>query len=142
MTIRTATDDDQTPQPPKSKNNHQSDQLQENASHEDFHGKTFSNQTHRSTTDPDARLYKKSKGQEAYPRFLVHDLIDVESGIILKTDASIASGTAEREISQQQLNAVRFQHPQIQIRRYRDKAYGTPAYLAYLISQGIIPLIA
>ncbi|QKY69703.1 hypothetical protein Len3610_08920 [Lentibacillus sp. CBA3610] len=73
----------------------------------------------------------------------MHDLIDVESGIILKTDASIASGTAEREISQQQLNAVRFQHPQIQIRTLSgDKAYGTPAYLAYLISQGIIPLIA
>ncbi|WP_176447638.1 hypothetical protein [Lentibacillus sp. CBA3610] len=61
----------------------------------------------------------------------------------MKTDASIASGTAEREISQQQLNAVRFQHPQIQIRTLSgDKAYGTPAYLAYLISQGIIPLIA
>jgi len=118
-------DDDQNPQPPKSKNNHQSDQLQENASHEDFYGKTFSNQTHRSTTDPNARLYKTSKGQEAYPRFLVHDLIDVVPGIILKTDASVASGTAEREISQQQLNAVRFQHPQIHIRTLSgDKAYG------------------
>ena len=136
-------DDDQNPQPPKSKNNHQSDQLQENASHEDFHGKTFSNQTHRSTTDPDARLYKKSKGQEAYPRYLVHDLVDVESGIILKTDASIASGTAEREISQQQLAAIRFQHPQIHIRTLSgDNAYGTPAYLAYLFSQGVMPLIS
>ncbi|QKY70860.1 hypothetical protein [Lentibacillus sp. CBA3610] len=47
-----------------------------------------------------ARCNKKSKGQEAYPRFLVHDLIDVESGIILKTDASIASVQLKREISQ------------------------------------------
>ncbi|QKY71252.1 transposase [Lentibacillus amyloliquefaciens] len=92
----------------------QSDQLQENTSHEDFHGKTFSNQTHRSTTDPDARLYKKSKGQEAHPRYLVHNLA-----------------------------AVRFQHPQTHIQTLSgDKTYGTPAYLAYLISQGIIPLVS
>ncbi|WP_156418615.1 hypothetical protein [Lentibacillus amyloliquefaciens] len=59
----------------------------------------------------------------------MHNLADVESGIILKTDASIASGTAEREISQQQLNAIRFQHPQIHIQIFSgDKAYGAPAY--------------
>lgn len=107
-------DDDQNPQPPKSKNNHQSEKLQENTSHEDFQGKTFSNQTHRSTTDPDARLYKKSKGQEAHPRYLVHNLA-----------------------------AVRFQHPQTHIQTLSgDKAYGTPAYLAYLISQCIILLVS
>ncbi|MFA1822276.1 transposase [Virgibacillus oceani] len=88
-------------------------------------------------------LYKKSKGQEAYPRYLVHDLTDVESGIILKTNASIASGKAEREISLQQLAAVRFQHPQIYIKTLSgDKAYGTPDYLACLFSQDIIPLIS
>ncbi|HSH24506.1 MAG TPA: transposase, partial [Massilibacterium sp.] len=137
--------DDEEPPTPKSKGNNENDseELQENASHEDFHGKTFSNQTHRSTTDPDSRLYKKSKGQEAYPRYLVHNLTDVESGIILKTNASIASGKAEREISLQQLAAVRFQHPQIDIQTLSgDKAYGPPDYLACLFSQGIIPLVS
>ena len=33
----------------------------------DFHGEKWTNQTHRSTTDPDARLYSKSKGKGAFP---------------------------------------------------------------------------
>lgn len=140
----TDSDDDDQSQPPKSNNNKsESDQLQENASHENFHGKKFSNKTHRSTTDPDSRLYRKSRGQEAFPRYLVHDLTDVDSGVILKTNASIASGKAEREISMQQLASVRFQHPQIQIQTLSgDKAYGTSAFLSRLFSQGIIPLIS
>lgn len=117
--------------------------LQEEAVHEDFHGKKFSNATHRSVTGPDARLYKKSKGQEAYLRYLAHNVIDVTSGVILSTQASMASGTAEREISLQQLADLRFQHPTIRIRTVSaDKAYGTPEYLGTLFSQGIIPLVS
>jgi hypothetical protein len=85
--------------------------LAEQAVHEDFHGKSFSNQTHRSTSDPDARLYKKSNGQEAHPRYLVHDLVDVRSGVILDRRASRAAGTAEREVSLKQIAAIRFRHP-------------------------------
>jgi len=39
-----------------------------------FHGKKRSNETHQSTTDPDARLYKKSKGSEAEKSYLGHEL--------------------------------------------------------------------
>jgi len=53
-----------------------------------FRGIKFSNQTHRNVTDPDARLYKKGKGQEAYPRYLVHDVIDVQSRVILSRKAA------------------------------------------------------
>ncbi|BCJ87959.1 transposase [Effusibacillus dendaii] len=117
--------------------------LQEEAVHEDFHGKKFSNATHRSVTDPDARLYKKSKGQEAYLRYLVHNVVDVTSGVILSTQASLAAGTAEREISLRQLTALRFQHPTIRIRTVSaDKAYGTPEYLGALFAQGMIPLVS
>jgi hypothetical protein len=128
-------DDSQPPAPPARKEQ----RLEDEATHEDFHGKTFSNQTHRSVTDPDARLYKKSNGQEAHLRYLVHHVTDVKSGVILSAQASIASGTAERETSLQQLSAIRFAHPQIRIRTLSaDKAYGTTDYLQALFTQGIV----
>jgi Transposase and inactivated derivatives len=117
--------------------------LGEQAVHEDFHGKSFSNQTHRSTSDPDARLYKKSAGQEAHPRYLIHDLVDVRSGVILDRRASQASGTAEREVSLEQLAAIRFRHPSLSILTLSaDKAYGIADYLLELNRLGIVPLVS
>lgn len=40
------------------------------------HGVKYSNQTHRSTSDPHARLYRNGKGKERKPSYLVHDLIE------------------------------------------------------------------
>ena len=48
--------------------------LSENGRDVDFHGKKRSNRTHQSTTDPDARLYKKSKGSEAKRRWATWDM--------------------------------------------------------------------
>ncbi len=45
------------------------------------HGVKYSNQTHRSTSDPDARLYRKGKGKESKLSYLVHDLIDTKSRV-------------------------------------------------------------
>ncbi len=76
-------------------------------------------------------------------RYLVYDVVDVKSGVILSRQASIASGTAERETSVQQLAAICFAHPQIRIRTLSaDKAYGTTEYLRALFEQGIIPLVS
>jgi transposase len=136
-------DEPPTPPVPPIGSSPKAKQLQEEATHEDFHGKTFSNATHRSVTDPDARLYKKSNGQEAHLRYLVHHVTDVKSGVILSAEASIASGTAERETSLTQLAAIRFCHPSIRIRTLSaDKAYGTPEFLHALIVQGIVPLVS
>lgn len=77
---RDSDDDSQPPAPPARKEQ----RLEDEATHEDFHGKTFSNKTHRSVTDPDARLYKKSGGQKAHLRYLVHHVTDVKSGVIIK----------------------------------------------------------
>ncbi len=63
----------------------------------DFHGEKWTNQTHRSTTDPDARLYSKSKGKGAFLSFMGHDLIDTKSRVILETQGTQATGTAEPE---------------------------------------------
>ena len=50
-----------------------------------FHGQKFSNQTHRSKTDPDARLYRKGKHQEAKLRYLVHNAVDLRSRVVMAT---------------------------------------------------------
>src|SRR6202046_3909234 len=49
----------------------------------DFRGEKRSNQTHRSTTDPDARLYRKGPGMEAKLCFIGHGLMENRSGLIV-----------------------------------------------------------
>jgi transposase len=63
----------------------------------DFHGEKRSNQTHQSTTDPDARLYKKSKGSEAKLSYLGHVLMENRHGLLVKTMLTQANGRAERD---------------------------------------------
>ena len=60
--------------------------------HTDFHGKRFSNKTHRSATDPDAQFYRKSKGKEAKLSFKAHNLADTKSRVIVATSATRVSG--------------------------------------------------
>ena len=63
----------------------------------DFHGEKRSNETHQSTTDPDARLYKKSKGSEAKLSYLGHVLVENRHGLLVKTMLTQANGRAERD---------------------------------------------
>ena len=62
----------------------------------DFHGKQRKNDTHASTTDPDARLYRKGPGKEAKLAFMGHALMDNRNGLIVGAVATRASGHAER----------------------------------------------
>jgi transposase len=58
-----------------------------------FHGKKRSNDTHQSTTDPDARLYKKSKGSEAKMSYLVHARMENRYGLLVDTMMTFVGGT-------------------------------------------------
>ena len=62
-----------------------------------FHGQKRSNETHESTTDPDARLYKKSYGKESHLAYLGHALVENRNGLIASAMATTADGYAERE---------------------------------------------
>ncbi len=62
-----------------------------------FHGQKRSNETHESTTDPDARLYKKSYGKESHLAYLGHALVENRNGLIAAAMATTADGYAERE---------------------------------------------
>ena len=63
----------------------------------DFHGEKRSNATHQSSTDPQARLYRKGQGQEAKLCYLGHALMDNCHGLIVDTRTTEAGGRAERE---------------------------------------------
>jgi hypothetical protein len=62
-----------------------------------FHGQKRSNDTHESTTDPDARLYKKSYGKESHLAYLGHTLVENRNGPIAAAMVTQADGYAERE---------------------------------------------
>src|SRR5260370_38806 len=63
----------------------------------DFHGRKRSNDTHESTTDPDAQLYKMSYGRESKLAYLGHALVENRNGLIAAAMATQADGYAERE---------------------------------------------
>jgi transposase len=62
-----------------------------------FKGTKRSNKTHASTTDSDARLTRKGKGQESMLAFIGHVMVDAGSGIVRGCETTIASGKAEVE---------------------------------------------
>ena len=62
----------------------------------DFHGQKRSNETHASTTDPQARLYRKGPGKEAKLCFMGHALMENRNGLVVEACLTEADGHAER----------------------------------------------
>jgi transposase len=62
----------------------------------DFHGEKRANDTHSSTTDPDARLFRKSAGKEAKLAHMGHLMMENRNGLIVDSRLTEANGTAER----------------------------------------------
>src|SRR6201981_544052 len=63
----------------------------------DFHGEKRSNETHASTSDPDARLYRKGPGQATKLAYMGHVMMENRHGLAVDTRLTLATGTAERE---------------------------------------------
>jgi transposase len=72
----------------------------------DFHGEKRKNHTHASTTDPDARLFKKSKGSEAKLNYMGHVLMENRNGLLVQTFLTEATGRAEREAAMLMVEAI------------------------------------
>jgi len=105
----------------------------------DFKGQRRSNDTHRSTTDEDARLYRKGDGQEARLSYLGHVLIENRSGLAVGGTLTLASGTAEREAALALAEAVpRARRASLGA----DKAYDTADFVAALRERGMTPHVA
>src|SRR6202050_1847831 len=62
----------------------------------DFHGEKRGNDTHESTTDPDAKLARKGKGKEAKLSYSAHALIENRNGLVIDLQMDVADGHAER----------------------------------------------
>jgi hypothetical protein len=64
---------------------------------QNFRGEKRSNETHASTTDPDARLYRKGNGQESRLCYMGHAIMENRNGLAICGDVTHATGTAERQ---------------------------------------------
>ena len=107
----------------------------------DFHGQRRGNETHRSTTDPEARLARKANGREARLCYSGHALSENRNGLIVECELTQASGTAEREVGLRLLARQRGR------RRGRlsvaaDKGYDTADFVAGVRALGATPHVA
>ena len=106
-----------------------------------FRGQKRTNDTHASTTDPDARLYKKAQGQEAKLAFLGHVLMENRNGLVVQTRLTKATGTAEREASVERARAER-QAKRGPLTLGGDKNYDTREHVATLRGLKVTPHVA
>ena len=108
-------------------------------SERDFHGERRKNDTHASTTDPEARLFKKGRGKEAKLCFMGHVITENRTGLVVATETTLATGTAEREASVAMMKRVR------KARRSTlggDKNYDTQDHVKELRDLGVTPHVA
>ena len=104
-----------------------------------FHNEKRSNETHASTTDPDARLYRKADGRESRLCFMGHVLMENRNGLAVDAALTHATGTAEREA------ALVFLDHHATGRRITlgaDKAYDVTAFVQDLRGRNVTPHIA
>jgi transposase len=107
----------------------------------DFHREKRSNATHHSTTDPDARLFRKGPGKEARLSYMGQALMENRHGLLVDFQVTTATGTAERDVVPKLIEDVRQ-------RGFRprtlgaDKAYDTREFVQCLRAQGVTPHVA
>jgi transposase len=106
----------------------------------DFHGRKRSNETHSSTTDSDARLYKKGPGQEAKLCFIGHALMENRSALLVDACLTPADGHAER-VAGLHMIEPRADRPRA-ITLGADKAYDTQDFVNELRSMKVTPHVA
>lgn len=105
----------------------------------DFHGEKRSNQTHASTTDPDARLARKSDGQPSKLAYMGHVLMENRHGLAVDVRLTHATGTAEREAA---LDMIKDRPGANNKTLGADKAYDAAEFVAQLKEAKIEPHIA
>jgi transposase len=107
----------------------------------DFHGEKRSNDTHESTTDPEARLYKKSAGKEAKLSFMGHVVIDNRYGLVVSTRYTQSTGKAEREAGEEMIKKVKGKRKS-HITLGADKNYDTSGFVKAMRKLKVTPHVA
>jgi hypothetical protein len=105
----------------------------------DFHGEKRSNETHASTTDPDAMLARKGAGKEAKLSYSGHVLMENRNGLVLDVEVLQANGTAERHAALVMIEAIPGTHP---VTVGADKGYDTADFVAEARNMNATPHVA
>lgn len=105
----------------------------------DFHGERRANATHASTTDPDARLFRKGRGKEARLCHMGHVLMENRNGLIVDTLLTPATGTAERTAA---LTMISRQTGRHRATLAADKGYDVADFVASLRNLNVVPHVA
>ena len=106
----------------------------------DFHGQKRSNETHASTTDPDARLYRKGEGKETKLCFMGHGLMENRHGLLVDACLTQADGHAERVAALHLIEPLAERAQAITLGA--DKAYDTRDFVNELRSMRVTPHVA
>lgn len=105
-----------------------------------FHGEKRSNQTHQSTTDAEAMLYRKSGGSESKLSYLGHVLMENRNGLVVDTRLTRATGTAERDAGLEM--AARIPGGTRRVTLGGDKNYDTQDFVNKLREAAVTPHVA
>ena len=104
-----------------------------------FHGEKRSNQTHQSTTDPEAMLCKKGKGKEAKLSYAGHVLMENRNGLVVDSAVTRATGTAEREVGVEFASKI---GGDSRATLGGDKGYDTKEFVEELRANNVTPHVA
>jgi transposase len=105
----------------------------------DFRGEKRTNETHRSTTDAEARLYRKGEGRAAELSYMGHVLMENRNGLVADAMATQATGTAEREAAVSMVEEV----PGLnRVTLGADKGYDIKEHVRNLRDRNVTPHVA
>lgn len=105
----------------------------------DFHGEKRSNETHESTTDPEAKLMRKGLGKEAKLSFAGHGIIENKNGILVAIEVTHATGKAEREAALAMLDGLNLPTGAT---LGADKGYDTRDFVQACRDRNLVPHVA
>jgi transposase len=105
-----------------------------------FHGQKRKNDTHASTSDPDAKLYRKAAGREARLSYMGHVVMENRNGLAVAGKVSQADGTAERRASEAMLKRKARRRRRITVGE--DKAYDSRDHVTALRRLNVTPHVA
>ena len=106
----------------------------------DYRGERRTNETHASTTDPEALLARKGRGKETKLCFAGHVLMENRNGLVVDVDVTRATGRAEREAALQMLD--RLPRKKRRLTLGADKGYDTHEFVADLRKRKVTPHVA
>jgi transposase len=105
----------------------------------DFKGQKRANETHASTTDPDARMYRKGDGKETKLCYMGHVLMENRNGLAVGGRLTLAEGTSERQAAKDMVHAIPGRHP---ITVGADKGYDTGDFVESMRGLDATPHVA